>query len=179
MSTRIRRRLAARRHARSSLLFVLLIAVSLALAACGGSTPSTTSTTSHKKLPAVPSGADTSPSVTVESYLNALSHHDVQLAEKLVYPKVRKAIMDARASGFSDLTNLQDVKVLASVMGPQYKPVETGVTFTKYHQFAQVTVSFSATFSSASQPSGPQKRVITVGENSGSKWIIVAVKTST
>jgi hypothetical protein len=127
----------------------------------------------------VPTGADISPSVTVESYLSALSHHDIALAKKLVYPKVRKNIMDASGSGFTDLTNLQDVKVLATATGAQYRPSEPGVSFSKYGEFAQVTVSYSATFSSSKEPSGLQRKLMTVGKNSSSKWVILAVDSST
>ena len=42
-----------------------------------------------------------------------------------------------------------------------------------------MTVSYSATFSSLSkQPSGHQSKLMTVGENSSSKWIILAIKTA-
>jgi hypothetical protein len=178
MSTSIRRPVPTRHHLRSFLVPVLAITASLGLAACGGSNASTTSTTAHK-LPPVPAGSDVSPSVTVESYLSALSHHDIGLAKKLVYPKVRKGIMSAAGSGFTDLTNLQDVKVLATATGAQYRPTESGVSFSKYGEFAQVTVSYSATFSSSKQPSGPQRKLMTVGENSGSKWVILAIKSPT
>ena len=178
MSTSIRRPVPTRHHFRSFLLPALAITASLVLAACGGASASTTSTTAHNKLPPVPAGADASPSATVESYLSALSHHDIALAKKLVYPKVRKSIMAAAGSGFTDLTNLQDVKVLATTTGAKYQPTETGVSFSKYAQFAQVTVSYSATFSSSKQPSGHQSKLMTVGENSSSKWIILAIKTA-
>jgi hypothetical protein len=176
MSTSIRRPVSTRHHLRFFLLPALALTASLALAACGGSSAST-STTAHK-LPPVPAGADASPSATVESYLSALSRHDIALAKKLVYPKVRKGIMAAAGSGFTDLTNLQDVKVLATSTGAKYQPTETGVSFSKYAQFAQVTVSYSATFSSSKQPSGHQSKLMTVGENSSSKWIILAIKSS-
>jgi hypothetical protein len=156
---------------------LLAIVIPLGLTACGSSTPTAT-TTKHTKLPSIPTDANSTPTVTVESYLSALSHHDVDVAKKLLYPKTRKAIMDATGSGFADLTNLQDIKVLATATGAQYEPVVSGISFSKYHEFAQVTVSYTATFSSTKQPSGPQKRLVTVGENSSSHWIILAIKAS-
>ena len=168
---------ASTRHRTALLLPVLAISISLGLSACGGSSPKTTSTTAGK-LPALPAGANTSPTVTVESYLSALSHHNLDVAKKLLYPKVRKAIIAASGSGFTDLTSIQDVKVLATATGTQYEPKISGVSFSKYHAFTQVTVSYTATFSSTKQPSGSQTKLVTVGENSGSKWIILAIKAS-
>lgn len=165
------------RHRTALLLPVLAISISLGLSACGSSSPKTISTTAGK-LPSLPVGANTSPTITVESYLSALSHHDLDVAKKLVYPKVRKAIMAASGSGFTDLTSIQDIKVLATATGTQYEPKVSGVSFSKYHAFAQVTVSYTATFSSTKQPSGSQTKLVTVGENSSSKWIILAIRTS-
>jgi hypothetical protein len=163
------------RHRTAFVVPVLAILISLGLSACGSS--GTTTSTTAQKLPPVPTGSNNSPPIAVESYLSALSHHNYDVAKKLIYPKVRKAIMAAAGSGFTDLTSLQDVKVLATATGARYKPTVSGVSFSKYHVFAQVTVSYTATFSSSKQPSGPQTKLVTVGENSGSKWIILAIKT--
>lgn len=178
MSTRLRLCVPARLRTRLVLLPVLAIVASLGFAACSGSSPKTATSTTDHKLPAPPSGSNASPTATVVSYLAALSHHDTALAERLIYPKVRKAIVAATGSGFADLTNLQDVKVLASATGTQYRPTVSGVSFSKYRLFAQVKVSYTATFSSSKLPSGPQTKLMTVGENAGSKWIILAVKAS-
>ena len=177
MSTRTLRHLPTRRRTRAFLFSVLAILISFGLAACGGSNANSTSTTGHK-LPSVPTGANTSPSVTVESYLTTLSHHDTDIAKKLIFPKVRKGIVAAVGSGFSDLTNIQDVKVLATATGTQYRPTVSGVSFSKYHEFAQVTVSYSATFSSTKQPSGAQTKLVTLGEDTDSKWLILAIEAS-
>jgi hypothetical protein len=167
------------RPLRAGSLAAIALSAAVLLAACGSS-PSTTATTTSKTPKSkvtIPASATGSPALTVTNYLTALSHHDAATAKKYLYSKVRKVIVAASGSGFNNLTNLQNVKVLATASGAQYRPTISGVTLTKLTQFAQVTVSYTATFSSSTEPSGPQTKVVTVGDSSD-KWLILAIKVS-
>ena len=177
MSIRVRPLRASRRLLRSVAPAALVIALSLGLAACGGSGASS-ATKKDQKLPALPAGSNSSPSVAVESYLSALARHDDSVAKKLIYPKVRKGIVSATGSGFTDLTSITDVKVISTATGAQYTPTVSGVSFTKFKEFAQVTTTYKATFSVSTLAGGTQTKLITLGEASPSKWLILAVEAS-
>jgi hypothetical protein len=122
----------------------------------------------------MPANADATPSATVSNYLGALSRHDYTLAKMFLRAKVETSIVDAAGSGFEHLGSLVDIKVASTKTGKEFRPTVDGDSFTKDVQFAQVAVSYTATFTSGSG-SGPQSRVVTLGENVHSKWSILAI----
>ena len=162
----------------SKVIPVAAVAVALGLGACGSSDSGSGSSTSTTAKQTVPASADATPAATVSSYLGALARHDVSLAMEFLHPKVKKGIVGAAGSGFEHLVSLVDIKVGSSRTGMQFRPSVDGDTFTKDTQFAQVTVSYTATFSSGGSGNGPQTRIVTLGENGHSRWLILAIRSS-
>jgi hypothetical protein len=153
------------------------LAAALGLGACSSSGSGSGTSTSTTVKQTLPTSADTTPATTVSSYYGALSRHDYTLAKMLLHPKVEKSIVAAAESGFEHLGTLVGIKVGTVETGKQFRPSAGGSTFAKDVQFAQVTVSYTATFTSGSG-SGPQSRVVTLGENAHSRWLILAIRTS-
>ena len=153
------------------------LAAALGLGACSSSGSGSGTSTSTTVKQTIPTNADATPSGTVSSYLGALSRHDYTLAKMFLRPKVETSIVNAAGSGFEHLGSLVDIKVGAAQTGKQFRPTVDGDSFNKDVQFARVTVSYTATFTSGSG-SGPQSRIVTLGENVHSKWTILAIRTS-
>ena len=146
----------------------------LTLAACGSSGSSTSTTV---KLP-LPASEDASPAGAVTNYFAALSRHDPRLAMMFLHPKSEKDIVAATGSGFEHLVSLDGLKVGSTRTGKQFRPDVDGYTFAKDAQFAQVSVSYTITFSSGQSGSGPHSQVVTLGENAHARWLILAIQTS-
>ncbi len=153
------------------------LAAALGLGACSSSGSGSGTTTSTKAKTKAPPGAEATPADTVTSYLEALSRHNFSLAMTFIRAKEKDGIVAASGSGFQHLVSLDDIKVGPARTGKQYRPDANGDSFPKFSQFAQVTASYSATFSSG-PGSGRQSRTVTLGENDHSKWLILTIQTS-
>jgi hypothetical protein len=156
----------------------LAAAAALGLGACGSSGSSSGSSTSTTVKQTLLANEDASPAGAVSNYLGALSKHDPGLAMMFLHPKSEKSIVAAAGSGFAHLVSLDDVKVGPALTGKQFQPNVDGYTFSKDTQFAQVTVSYTVTFSSGQSGSGPQSRVVTLGENAHARWLILVIRTT-
>jgi hypothetical protein len=152
------------------------LAATLGLGACtspGSGSGASTSTTVRQKVPA---GSEATPARTVSNYLGALARHNAGLAKLFVNPKAQASIVAAAGSGFEHLVSIADIDMGATRTGTQFRPNVNGDTFSKDSQFAQVTVSYTATFSSGQSGSGTLTRIMTLGENTHYKWSILAIR---
>ena len=156
----------------------LAAVAALGLGACGSSGSGSGSSTSTTVKQTLLASQDSNPAGTVSNYFAALSRHDIGLARMFLHPKSEKGIVSATGSGFEHLVSLEDVKLGSTRTGKQFRPDVEGYTFTKDGQFAQVSVSYTVTFSSGQSGSGPQSRIVTLGENAHARWLILAITTS-
>jgi hypothetical protein len=152
------------------------LAATIGLGACGayGSSSGTSTSTTTKQI--VPATEEATPAGTVSNYLDALARHDTGLAKLFVNAKAQESVVASAGSGFEHLVSIQDIDMGSTRTGEQFRPNVNGDTFSRYSQFAQVTVSYTATFSSGRSGSGTQTKIMTVGENAHSKWLILAIR---
>ncbi len=152
------------------------ISAALGLGACTsyGSGSSTSTTLRHK----VPAGAEATPASTVSNYLDALASHDDPLAKMFLHPKAQAGIVAAAGSGFDHLSSIADIDLGTTQTGKQFRPNVNGYTFSKDSQFARVIVTYTATFTSGQAGGGTLTRIVTLGENTHSKWLILVIRSS-
>jgi hypothetical protein len=110
----------------------------------------------------------------VKAYYDALAHHEFNVAATYAAPAVRQAI----TSENSNLLTLSRLKINATeTMGTSQPGLPGNVPTSGYSAFAQVTVSYNATFRRIIDArSGPQIQFLYLGQaarNIG--WQIVSI----